>query len=823
MANEIPTFIGQGAVAPAQVVSAAPIHEMYANMYGELQKKSASLENSLADQEMSKRGTIAGEGADFHTLPAFSEAAQKYNEAGLLSNKYTMTTDALSHLNQFHEKASENVSQDSINVFNAQAKGYAAGAFEAAPAENKAYLKNLLTYKTTQLQSSLQHSLFQKEQLQASAQFAENYDSLNNEMQNAASHGDMNAASSFHGQMISGLDAAAKLGVVSPMKAVLLQQNAKKQLYTNQAEGDFNVIMSNGVLKDDGARIDMAKHYIDSFGEDKTIQKTLSPIEINTVKKQLGLQLQQVLQKVGLGKSQIKSQQKAMVDGAFQTGNINANTLASLQGVMAPEEFSKFQTILQANQHAGQEIKQITQSSIPVQNKLLENMQAERGDIDWTNPDQLDEQTLYTKKMQMANDIAVKKLADPVTYTAQLSAYQDALERHREDPIMFPDSSMPSTMLSLEKQQGYPANNLSLLSKPQAATMAATINALQPKDQVAYIQAMKNKYNTPEEMSIAMRDLHRSGLKQDLQVMYSVGTNPETADQINNLTAAYTAPLGDLKKAVNTADGSTKTFANIESQVSSALAPTLKILTSQQGLTPKIYNHIQNAAVRLAAYDHAMNGTASDVAAQTAADTVLNKQYTSSSLNGSDYLIPRTDLNGNTLDTTRTPAMLRLAFNNAINNGISPRQGFLLNEPQSVRVNQYTNDVIATGHWINNSNIGYRLVDMGGVSVKDKDGNNITISYNDLGDTESEPNKNLDAQLALNAKKFGKITKGLGYPARDLDPMPMHMIMMSHPKNLDVFANPELTNTNTQLLLSLMPGGALIKEGIAKINAQGEK
>lgn len=737
---QIPTIDNNPSVQPGPMVDGASIYDGYSKMFQQISAQTAPIAQNLADESAQSAGAQAGQNLNFKPGIEIGQASKEFNEAALQANRYQAGADILTNINNFKQQALQNVSQNSLDNYQASIQGYSKGLLSTVPAQNRPYVQKLLTYKATEGQQHIQTALNNRLVQQGAQQLQSTYNTYSNEMVQANQQNNGQAGASFYGQTKNILDKAFQGGFLTAKEHQGYVTQLNQAYYKSQVSGQLNQIHQNGV-QTTAEKLAASNQFIADVGTNKDLQANFSPFQIHALQTNLQTQQNQWKQQQGLNAAALNQLMKKLNQQAYNGSQVDENELNTLHESLPPAQWDNFNQKYQTNQAVGSVVNQVKTASLSDGASSISELQDALSKTE--DPDSV---AILNKGIKDAQLTYRDKLNDPVKYAVQNQAYQNAVQAHQEDPGDNPQSGVYQKLIDLQKAQGYSQQQIHIMSNAQAKGIAQQMNNASPDQLLALYQQMESNYGANSQyLAYAMQDLHRNGLKTAPAVMSAMASNPNTKQGVGDFSTALQTPLTKWSGILN--DQQSGQFRQVQQNVTAALQPTIKLFTNQGLSNPNQFANLQNATTQLASYYVWKDGMSPSQAAEQAANQTFVGHYNKGVFNSHSFALPLTDENGNAIEPSNANAIATMKLNDAVNdeNVVTDPDYPTEFGPIEQRRN-YIQSLKSGAYWANQGSMGLVLMNELGKPVMVKKGNQVvpySLPFSEIADPESQSNQRL--------------------------------------------------------------------------------
>lgn len=767
---ELPRFTANASVQPGPLADESQMYESYARMFGKIAEDTQPIAQSFLDQYARERGAQAGTAENFEPGIAIGEAGKEFQETALSVNKYTTGADVLNHLTQFHNKAMANVSDDSIQEFNANVQGYAQGVLKTVPAQNRAYITQLLSYKATKAQSSLMTQLRHKQNINANLEFGDQTETYLNNMNDDIQRGNLMGATKTSAGYLQHVDQLALSGAITPEKAEQTKRQFHQDYVHFSAQSHVAAILNDDKLNPE-QKMDSFNNFVDGYRDDPKVNSVFTPAQIHSQINGFKEQVQNKYNQVGASKAQNHLLENNILEGALRGQQPNQTQLSMVLSGMMPDEATIFNNKQQTYQAVGSQLglmksaplalsrEQIEYNNAHPKNPVmtvsdhLDQMESQLAGIDYTKPNASIEAEALGKGIKMARQIANDRFNDKAKYIQQSPGYQNLVSQLVIDPEHHNMQELGQYIVNQQKLDGIAPSQMQIMANNDAQNYARQFSTLGQAQKIQLANQIAELYGP--NAGIAFQNIERQGkLNMDLGALYAVANNAQTQSNTDGLMASMSVPHIKLNQMMK--DSGFKP-ENIRQGVMSKMSATMGVFMNQSHMPKTAFDKPIATATNYAMYLISQD-VAPDKAEQQAADAVFNQHYNNGTFNGVMYAIPVSDSYNNSIDPTDTKIALKLAAENAFTKKFAvnpnyPNAGLT----DDARAKQYHDDVEAKGYWVNKGNQGYQYVDEYGapVMVQEKDpktgkmiNSPVIVNYSDLSNAGSPLMQQVNQEVA---------------------------------------------------------------------------
>jgi len=768
---DLPSFVGTAQVNPGPMVDTPDVYSGYSKMFGDIEKATRPVAQAFADQQAKQQGELAGQQLDFKTAAPIGEASKQFNQVGLLANRYTAGADIINKVQQYEQEAHQDImnGDEAVSNFRDKVSYFANGQLSALPPENRMYAANMLAHQSTHAELRIQKALQARNQQLGTAKLKETNFTYGNEISNLAASGDMHGATTYYTQAKSAVYGLYENGAIKPAEYVASNQHFDQIYHQAHYENGLKAILnepSDNSLTDGGLanRLDKANNYIKSLSKDPGMTAMFNSNQISTMQKNAENIMQTHLQTVGLDKKHLQNTIQNYYHNIYQSGQPDAEKEAEIDEALPnPEDKQKFNDMSYAYQNAGAELNQVKNATIPVANKLIQNLQQRAAkQVDWTDPNASDKQKLYTKQLKDAQEVQKQLLTDPTSLINQDPGYQKLLAQHEAEPDIVSEPMLQQYKLNWMQEKGYAQSQMKFLSKPYEQSLLGQFNVQDTMQNTQLVRQMREKAGSPFIFNSMMNQLSKNGLPQSARSIASVEGNPAIQSESINVQAALGTPVKDWKKSMDDQWKPLTTAVDSEAQKTFQLFHNNPLYMDSRGAASKIFKTQTSQAYQLASYYVTNKGMSTDDAATKAVNVLIGSHYNPGSYNGENFALPRVDDNGNAIDPLTANAALKVKVAKVLNsNNLVIDPDDVSNQNPENQRSTYISHVLSSGYF-QNTTAGLQLTYNGKPVMMNEPGKEepqpVIVPNTDLGDPQSKIN--VDLQKEVSHVRSVEIPKG---------------------------------------------------------------
>lgn len=814
MADEVPKYISTAGVSVGPELDTSGIFNQYSQIFGDIEKATRPVAQSLGDQIAKQQGDLAGQVPGFKPGPSIGEASNIYNEAGLASNKLQSMSDADNTIQSFKMQAmgvnpdgslvkdqhgnATGLTTNSLGEFNEKMKAYSAGMFQTVPAENRQTMQYYLSSQMTMAQTSLLTQLKTKQ---------DNENNFNVLMNNSNAQTDIDKTMALASNTsdptqrdiliksakfkLADLNNTFKQAVTGTNMPLSVAEsyitNNKKQFYQSS-----DLLMASNMPSAEATKyanfILTEPHHMAILGTGGTF----------TVSNQIKAQVASRLQAEGVTEKQVGEYEKNLHDIALQ-GRDPMQVAPDIYQKVASYNDSKGRSADNETLKQHLEIDKATASMMQLANVVpYKNLNDERmklvemqKNIDPTDPNYSYKYTSLQHNITNYDNIEKLRTNDSGSWAIQTPGYQAALQQHIQDPKGHPQSTLDNYVYNVQKADGKSDSEIRMLPNSTASSVASQLKSFSmAHDYTSYTNLLQQYAQNPMYSKIIYHDIQRAGkMNENLDLIHDIASNPATANNVQGYLAAQLADVGDqgyFKGLTNNNTGNKltdiKNGMGTQNIGHGDTVDSIEKVMQDQGFLNTDLDSMKVNAAKYSFYLQKSEKMNSNDANTQAAQTVFGHLSGINTFNGSDYSVLNADLMGNPIDNDMTKSAIWYKTNALLT-------GNNIETPKGVDQRSYQIYVRSKIRVRNNSVDGLNITNGQGDTLRslDEKGQPVDahISYGELSDPNSMLRQNIVKDVI---KKYGSYTtKNLEkYGDQDI-PRPRPVL----PKNMyqDLFIN----------------------------------
>lgn len=526
MAN-IPQFESNVPIQPAPIISSAPVWD-------------------AVSQTATKMMGIVG--SEVERANAIALQANKYESAGQIAHQ---------SLRAYNDAAKNSDVQQGMAEFNRSMDGIAKGILGQTAERNLPYIKRMLTYHTDRYNQQFLRREAQQSQSLAYNKFTSVYDTLTNEMSNAAYNGDQHSALVFHGQLTNMVNDGIKNGFLDASRAALFSKNLESEFRQGTTLGQYRAARAEG--------LDTAGKFKKNFMTGK-IEGSYNQWFDHADKEQMLNQFNKVDKQFanenGINSATYDMYKKQVIFNAQNGQKINQGVVADLIATAPKKALVLMNDIRNAEQQY-----QIVSST---KDGTLADIQTKINDLQNPKemPTNVNEAQNNLKAATQLKSYLKDLQNDPVHMLSQNPAYQEKLQEVTTKGNL----TRSQLNIAMQRHMGFDDNQIHALDNNTAQQAVEAIKGLPLQDQVKSFDDFLSAH-PPSSRPFIIKDLQRAGLPLSSQYLYRISkaidptvqnmTTPAAIAwshiQITNGVPNYTKALGDYNSVlqaqkVSTAD-----------------------------------------------------------------------------------------------------------------------------------------------------------------------------------------------------------------------------------------------------------------------------
>jgi len=526
MITDLPQYSSNETFQPAGVVSNAPTWETI--------KQSADSLTKIAATEI-----------------------YKHNQIQLQANKYDSAAQISEQSQNAYLKASQNKDvARGLAQFNAAMDGIGKGVLNGAYKQNAPYIKRMLTYQTNKFNMEFANQAARQSKALGYSNFVNANESLINEMSNAASRGDLQAAFTFHGQLSNMITDGVKGGLLMPTEAAVFSKNLESHLYEGITLGQYKNAVTNGIGGPAFRKNFLAGKQYDSWFDVDQKQQMLK--KFNAIDTQFGAADGVTLERYSLIKKQ-------MVYDSQNGRPINQGSLAEMVA-SAPEKAPELLNDISNGYKQNNTVSSAVGGTVS-------NIKSKIADL--LNPKVMPKDVNEANNNRVSAVILTKHLkdlmADPVQVIRSYPAYQNKLQQINAD------KSLTESQLNVlyQTQMGMADNDMRAITNSSAKQAVTALNSMPLGEQMSALNKYIDSFPGSSKPYV-LRDLQRNGMPLASQYLYRINNSDKYSNQgvqaaiawghiqVINGANNYSKALSDYSSVL---EKSTLTFTDINKNI----------------------------------------------------------------------------------------------------------------------------------------------------------------------------------------------------------------------------------------------------------------
>ena len=745
MSEELPRFTSRGSIRPLSTPGAGSFFE---NLSGTFARVSQTFQRQVFRQQIGRartEGLEAGQAPGFRAATGTNAATEAFNQTALAANKSAIGADAIQRINQLKMEFGTNITPQSLSHFTAVSEQFAKTELALAPAQNRAFLRNVLTNQTMRAASEIGNKVHMQANRIAFNGWNQNVSVYQAAASNAARNGDTPTAMAMMAIVQRNADGLVAKGILSPALANAQVEGMKTQVWSADAMRHLDVAK------------DPVKAVHDFLNEKSAFGKRYNDIftpqqREEVVRRWRNLQRMQRESQAG-GLRQLDTNKKAYLK-AVSEGTPRSAVKESTFEHENPATAPSFKAAIADSANAGSKIIGSRSATIGENTAQMGKLQQE---ID-APPTSATPEGLRQHRLAQTTFNGIKKNNEAITKSPyQTVVSQDPVLRHQikalKTQVVTADPNTNASgyeaqslqyrqktddlALQAQRGRGVLNTNLQVMTNADATQHATTINTLLNSGQmgaiIPYLDSIRLRFG--QNAGVALRQTSRSGAPPGLMMIDSMAhsqdpsVSADTSYSLESMKPGNTVEALKIQAKFTAAD--TKAF-NAQMKVSGA--NWIATQNAYNGATDKNIQTAQGVVERLGMQLVISKGLDPAAAVVEAWGDYFNKRYTYSNWRGGEYRIPNranvTEGQVQNANQAFSESVVKNVANLTIPKNFSANHRGLNDKEMRV---QYASSLEQGGHFVTNTDdSGMEFMDAAGTPVKDKNGGAQVYHFKDI-------------------------------------------------------------------------------------------
>lgn len=753
MSNEFQRFEPTEAIDIGPAPSTLDTYNAYKRIFDNIEKQTQPIAQSLVDQQAQIQGSKAGKQLGFKTGLAIGEAARAYNQAGLTANRMYISNKALETIDNYKNEAlgigpdghpiqgHDGISHQSIQEFNKKLAAYTSSSLETIPEENRQYYTSLMASKSTIASGQLSKELSGKNDREATLDFYNSNDHINNQVSEAVNNGNIKLAASL---MQNRIDQNTNLALsgVAKVSSVKSANDSLKKNYLIQTKlfGFQQKLKSND--------IEGATKYLSDIKLDKDVINTLGIHGASSLHNYMKSLMSENSQGQQITALRSNSDYDTILDAARSGKSIPLNlwnerqTYNVISGKSANNklEWNRIQIAQNARSYYDSAINDKPQGIVDTMSDIdrhIDKISDDSPNGSFEKREFISQKQQLQKVLDAYNPNSNKY--DPVSIINKSKGYKDIQDKIAADPDHFGEKDRLDYLAHRQADAGINHSDYKFMTTEQANSEATAFKNADDDAKIFMMNQIASQYG--QYKGQVFRQLSSISGMPNLNGVYSADSSPET--QAN--AVAYMHSMLVPAKFFEGMDD-TQAMASRRISENSDFITYANALHEQGIYTDTIGNYIHESA-RFSRYLQQAQHLKPDEADDIAVKTTLSAHVDTQNLYGNQYVVQKMDSQNRTVDTDNVKAALHYLSTKVVKG-----DGVVI--PEDMDKDAYITKMRAQIRVKNDKSDGFTLTDnlQNNVKFKNRDDK---ITYDEIQNLDSPLMKQVVNEVI---KKYGIFT-----------------------------------------------------------------